>query len=272
VIHPQRLVSGLVATVEGLGVRIYSDTPATSIEAGRVTTPGGTIKAGMVVGATEAYTDSIPGRKRRLLPFHSMMVATEPLSQAIWQEIGLSERETFGDPRRMVIYGQRTLDGRLAFGGRGAYFFGSGIRSRFSPADVAFKRLGQTLEDLFPVLSSVKITHSWGGALGIPRDWRPVVGIDRGARFAWAGGYVGEGVAATNLAGQTLADLILEKDSPLVDLAWVGPAFKRWEPEPLRWLGVAGFSFLGGRLDAMDLAGKVSPRLLNLLHDWMIRK
>ena len=271
-IHPQRLVLGLVATVERLGVRIYSDTPATFIEAGRVATPGGTIKAGMVVGATEAYTDSIPGRKRRILPFHSMMVATEPLSEAVWQEIGLRERETFGDPRRMVIYGQRTLDGRLAFGGRGGYFFGSGIRSRFSPADGAFKRLRGILEDLFPVLSSVKITHSWGGALGIPRDWRPAVGIDRGARFAWAGGYVGEGVAATNLAGQTLADLILEKHSPLVDLAWVGPSFKRWEPEPLRWLGVAGFNFLGERLDAMDLAGKKSPRLLNALHDRMIRK
>ena len=98
------------------------------------------------------------------------------------------------------------------------------------------------------------------------------MGIDGGGRFAWGGGYGGEGVAATNLAGQTLADLILEKHSPLVDLAWVGPSFKRWEPEPLRWLGVAGFNFLGERLDAMDLAGKKSPRLLNALHDRMIRK
>ncbi len=271
-IHPQRLVSGLVTSVERMGVRIYSDTPATSIEAGRVSTPGGTVKAGMVVGATEAYTDSIAGRKRRILPFHSMMIATEPLSEAIWHEIGLNERETFGDPRRMVIYGQRTLDGRLAFGARGGYFFGSAIHSRFSPTDVAFEHVRQCLENLFPVLSSVEVTHCWGGALGIPRNWRPVVGIDRGARFSWAGGYVGEGVAATNLAGQTLADLILETDSPLVDLAWVGPAFKRWEPEPLRWLGVAGLGFLGERLDAIDLAGRTSPRLLNWLHDWMIKK
>ena len=271
-IHPLRLVSGLAATIEKMGVALYRNTPALSLENGRVVTPGGSVRARMVVGATEAYSQTIPSQSRRLLPFHSMMIATEKLPEEIWREIGLSNRETFGDPRRMVIYGQRTQDDRFAFGTRGGYFFGSGIRDRFAPGEAVFKRLEELLGDLFPVISQFEITHRWGGALGIPRDWLPVVGIDRKASFAWAGGYVGEGVAATNLAGRTLADLILERDSALVDLAWVGPSFKRWEPEPLRWLATTGIGYLGSAIDRIELADGNTPRIRNAIYELLVRK
>jgi hypothetical protein len=64
------------------------------------------------------------------------------------------------------------------------------------------------------------------------------VGLDPVTGLAWAGGYVGDGVGTSNLAGRTLADLIRKVDSPLVGLPWVGHRSPRWEPEPLRWLGV----------------------------------
>jgi glycine/D-amino acid oxidase-like deaminating enzyme len=80
------------------------------------------------------------------------------------------------------------------------------------------------------------IADRWGGPLGIPRDWMPSVGLHDGV--GWGGGYVGDGVAATNLAGRTLADLIVGKDSDLTRLPWVGHRSRRWEPEPLRWLGI----------------------------------
>jgi glycine/D-amino acid oxidase-like deaminating enzyme len=80
------------------------------------------------------------------------------------------------------------------------------------------------------------IAHRWGGPLGIPRDWKPSVGLHDG--LAWAGGYVGDGVAAANLAGRTLTDLILGRDTALTTLPWVGHRSRRWEPEPLRWLGI----------------------------------
>ncbi|MDG2334998.1 MAG: FAD-binding oxidoreductase [Myxococcota bacterium] len=271
-IHPFRLVSGLVDVLLGQGVQIFSETPAIRFEKDKVSTPNGNIKASMIVQATEAYTDSLPGRRRQLLPFYSMMIATEPLSQEIWDEIGLAARETFGDPRRMVIYGQRTADDRIAFGARGGYQFGSRIRSEFSPEEKVFEETRQSLEELFPVLKGVGVTHRWGGALGIPRDWRPVVGIDRQAGKAWAGGYVGEGVAATNLAGRTLADLILEQDSPRVDLAWVGASFGTWEPEPLRWLGISIMNRLGDRLDGQELAGASPSRALSSVYDWIVKK
>ena len=100
-----------------------------------------------------------------------------------------------------------------------------------------FAALQRTLGDLFPVLRDAEITHRWGGPLGIARDWHASVGLDRTTGLAWAGGYVGDGVSTTNLAGRTLADLITGRDSALVRLPWVGHRSRNWEPEPLRWLG-----------------------------------
>jgi glycine/D-amino acid oxidase-like deaminating enzyme len=88
------------------------------------------------------------------------------------------------------------------------------------------------------MLDGIGITHHWGGILGVPRDFRPGVGLDRSTGRAWAGGYVGSGVAASNAAGRTMADLITGRDSDLVRLPWVDHRSPTWEPEPLRWLGV----------------------------------
>jgi len=271
-IHPLRLATGLAKVVQGLGVEIYGDTPATRIEKGSVLTPRGRVRADRVVLATEAYTDSIAGRKRQMLALHSMMIATEPLSAQTWEEIGLGARQTFGDPRRTVIYGQRTADDRIAFGTRGGYFFGSRTRSRFAPDERFFIQARKNLMELFPVLEDAEVTHSWGGALGVPRSWRPSVGMDRRAGLAWAGGYVGEGVAASNLGGRSVADLILERNSPLVELPWVSAGFEKWEPEPLRWLGAMAMDALGERLDRAEFAGRRPPRVLNSLYDWIVRK
>jgi hypothetical protein len=104
----------------------------------------------------------------------------------------------------------------------------------------------------------------------VPRDWRPSVGLDARRGLAWAGGYVGEGVAASNLAGRTVADLILGRKSELVGLPLVGPPFPNWEPEPLRWIGVAGLLRIGMSLDAAELAGRKTPRLRNALWETFV--
>jgi glycine/D-amino acid oxidase-like deaminating enzyme len=167
---------------------------------------------------------------------YSLIIATEPLPDATWDEIGLGERETFSDFRHLIIYGQRTADGRLVFGGRGApYHFGSRIRSGYDRNERVFTALRASLAELFPVLRDVRVTHTWGGPLGIARDWHASVGLRDG--LAWAGGYVGDGVSTTNLAGRTLADLITGADSELTRLPWVGHRSRNWEPEPLRGLG-----------------------------------
>ena len=238
VVHPGRLVAGLAEAVERRGVTIYEGTRATSLEQGQVRTDRGTLRAEVVVRATEGYTRSLRGRRRELAPVYSLIIATEPLPPETWERIGLRRRESWSDQRHVIIYGQRTADDRMVFGGRGApYHFGSAIKPGFDRDDRVFAALRATLVDLFPVLSSARITHAWGGALGVPRDWCASVGLDRSTGLAWAGGYVGDGVSTTNLAGRTLRDLVLGHDTDLTRLPWVGHRSRRWEPEPLRWLG-----------------------------------
>lgn len=239
-VHPARLARGLADVVERRGVGIYERTAAERIEPGRVVTRNGTIHAGFVVRAVEGYLPELAGYKRTLMPFASCMVATEPLPADVWDEIGWSGREVLSDGRRLFIYAQRTADDRIALGGRGhPYIFGSRIEDEFHDLPV-HQRLQGVIARLFPAAADAKITHTWGGVLGIPRDFIASVGLDRRTGLAWAGGYVGDGVAATNLAGRTLADLILRRDTDLVEMPWVNHDSGRWEPEPLRWLAANG--------------------------------
>ncbi len=244
-LQPALLARGLAEAVERRGVRVYEHTEALDIRPGSpgagpsVLTRGGTVHADVVVRATEAWTPTLPGYHRDIVPVYSLMVATEPLDENFWSSAGLGGRATFADHRHMIIYGQRTADGRIAFGGRGApYHYGSSVRATFDTEPRVHALLRRTLTELFPALGETRFTHAWGGPLGISRDWHSSVGFDRGTGLAWAGGYVGDGVATTNLAGRTLADLITGADTRLTGLPWVGHRSPRWEPEPLRWLGV----------------------------------
>jgi glycine/D-amino acid oxidase-like deaminating enzyme len=238
-IHPARLARGLAGVLRARGVSLFERTPVTEIGPGGLVTPTGTVRARYVIRATEGYTALLPGQRRSIAPVYSLMIATAPLPEAAWAQIGLTSRPTFGDLRHLIIYGQRTADGRLAFGGRGApYHLGSAVRPSFDRVPAVFTALRRTLADLFPVLGDVEVTHGWGGPIGVPRDWCASVGLDRATGLGWAGGYVGDGVSTTNLAGRTLADLITGTDSELTRLPWVGHRSPQWEPEPLRWLGV----------------------------------
>jgi glycine/D-amino acid oxidase-like deaminating enzyme len=261
-VHPARLVRGLARVVERLGATVHEQTPVTRIEPGVVTTPMGRVRAGVVVRATEGFTAQLPGLRRALAPVYSLMVATEPLAEDVWDRIGLRARETFADHRHLVIYGQRTSDDRLAFGGRGApYHFGSRIRPEQDRDPVVFAALHRVLVDLLPAVGGAAFTHAWGGPLGIARDWCASVGLDRGTGLAWAGGYVGDGVSTTNLAGRTLADLVLERDTDLVRLPWVDHRSPQWEPEPLRWLGVsASLAVMTGADAEEERTGRQSRR------------
>lgn len=236
-IQPAALVRNLARHVVESGARLFEHTPALTVEPGVVRTPAADIRARYVIRATEGYTPEIAGQHRRLMPFYSLMVATEPLPERTWEHIGLADRPTFSDGRRLVIYGQRTADDRIAFGGRGApYTFGSKIDARAESDASVHRMIERTLVELFPVLARHRFTHAWGGTLGITRDWWASVGLDPVTGVGWAGGYVGDGVGTSNLAGRTLAALITgSQDDPLLALPWVNHRSRQWEPEPLRW-------------------------------------
>lgn len=240
-IHPAKLVRGLASEVERMGGRIYERTEATEIRPGRVATTRGGITATFVVRATEGYSGRLPGLRRKVVPLYSLMIATEPLGDDVWDAIGWDGAETFHDGRHLLIYAQRTADGRIAFGGRGApYHFGSRIDPSFEHDAYVHGALEEILKNLFPPTRGALITHRWGGPLGVPRDWFSSVCLDRGTGLASAGGYVGDGVSTANLAGRTLRDLILGNDTELTRLPWVNHRSRRWEPEPFRWIGING--------------------------------
>lgn len=252
-VDPAKLVRGLDRVVADAGVSVYEQTEVTSYDRGRVETAGGVVRADTVIRATEAYTRDLPGHRRELLPVYSLMIATAPLAADVIQAIGLAERQTFADDRHMVTYGQRTADDRIAFGAPGVpYLFGSGITEENATRLESHREIHRILIEMLPVLRDVEITHRWGGVLGIPRNWVPGLTFDPAGRIGVLGGYVGEGVAAANLAGRTMADLVLGEDTDRTSLPWVGVTARRWEPEPLRFIGVRGSRVILGAADRRE--------------------
>ncbi len=238
-IQPAKLVQGLAAAVERVGVRIAEGTTVARIDPGRVTTDRGTIRAPVILRATEGFTADLPGMKREWLPLNSAQIVTEPLPPEVWPHIGWSGHEILGDFANAYCYCQRTREGRIAVGARGVpYRMGSRTDDNGVPDPETIRRLTAILHRHFPAARPFRIDHAWCGVLGVPRDWCASVGFDPATGLGYAGGYVGVGVSTSNLAGRTLADLVMRADTDLVRLPWVNRRVRKWEPEPLRWLGV----------------------------------
>ena len=257
VIHPANLARGLARVVERRGAVIHEHTPVTAVVSGaapRFVTPHGDLSAHTLVLAGEAWLTQLPQLRRAMIPVYSLIVLTEPISDDRWAEIGWENRELLASSRWSVDYLQRTADGRVLFGGRGApYRFGSRLEpemDRHGPTHAALRRM---VTEWFPALAGVRFTHAWGGPLGMPRDWMPTMRYDAAQGLAGAWGYTGQGVATANLSGRVLADLITGRITGLTALPTVNHHGKAWEPEPLRWAGIRyvqeGFGALDRRME-----------------------
>ncbi|MGW2218721.1 NAD(P)/FAD-dependent oxidoreductase [Nonomuraea sp. NPDC001684] len=244
-VQPAKLAVGLASAVAALGVDVFEGTTVTEIRprvgGGKATahTPLGVVSADYVIRATEGFTASLAGQHRQWLPMNSSMIVTEPLPAEVWKHIGWAGHELLGDQAHAYVYAQRTADDRIAIGGRGVpYRFGSRTDRRGATQARTVALLWRMLVKLFPAAADARVQHSWCGVLGVPRDWCSTVHLDHASGLGWAGGYVGSGVTTTNLAGRTLRDLVLRRDTELTALPWVGRQVRQWEPEPLRWAGV----------------------------------
>jgi glycine/D-amino acid oxidase-like deaminating enzyme len=260
-IQPAALVAGLAEAVSRRGVSIYEGTRVLSASPGLARTEYGDVRARFVLRCTEGFTANFPGQHLTLLPMNSAMIVTEPLPDSAWKEIGWDSCDTLGDEAHAYMYAQRTADGRIALGGRGIpYRFGSGIDSGGVVADSTAQSLRSVLTRMFPATADVPTAHAWCGVLGVPRDWCATVSFNHRTGLGWAGGYTGHGVAAANLAGRTLADLILGESTLLAGLPWVNHRTRQWEPEPFRWAGVRGLYAAYRLADQLESAsGKSRP-------------
>lgn len=256
-IQPAKLVAGLANAVERLGVAIYERTRVVEIRPRELQTTHGTVSAEHIVRATEGFTANLRGLHRLWLPMNSSLIATEPLAPEVWDEIGWRGGEVLGDFAHVYMYAQRTADDRIAIGGRGVpYRFGSKTDTDGVTPAATVRKLSAIMQRFFPATRGVDIAHAWSGVLGVPRDWAATVGLDSETGIAWAGGYVGTGVTATNLAGRTLTDLILERETDLTMLPWVNHRAREWEPEPLRWVATHGLYAAYGVADAAERRGR----------------
>ena len=202
-----------------------------------------TVRAAHVLRATEGFTANLRGEHRTWLPMNSSMIVTEPLPASVWAEIGWEGRETLGDFAHVYMYAQRTADDRIAFGGRGVpYRYGSRVdtdgTTQHAHDRVAWPRCCGSSSRM---PRAPPIDHAWCGCAGrAPRLVRRRSATT--APPAWAGQAAtsARGVTATNLAGRTLRDLVLGRDTELTHLPWVGHRSRNWELEPLRFIAVHG--------------------------------
>ncbi|WP_210154791.1 NAD(P)/FAD-dependent oxidoreductase [Microbispora oryzae] len=255
-VQPAKLARGLAAAVRRLGVEVHERTPVVRIAPGRAITPYGTVRASHVLRCTEGFTATLPGHHRDWLPMNSSMIVTEPLPEDVWTALGWHGRELLGDMAHYYMYAQRTADDRIAFGGRGRpYLYGSRVDDRGHTHAWTVGALWELLTSFFPAVADARVAHAWSGVLGVPRDWCSAVHLDPGTGLGWAGGYTGHGVTAANLAGRTLRDLVLRRDTETSRLPWTGRRVRAWEPEPLRWLGVHSMYRLYRLADARESRG-----------------
>lgn len=250
-VQPAKLTLGLAEVLRARGVEIFEGVRATEIAEGRIRTTGGDVSAERVLICTEGYSGPLLGR-RSVIPINSSMIVTEPLSDAVWERIGWEAREALSDASHIFIYAQRTADGRIAIGGRGApYRYASGTGGDGPLSRKTIAGLMGRLQRYFPEVP-MRIDHAWAGVLGVTRDWCPSVSYDPAGRVGHAYGYAGHGVTATNLAARSLVDQALGRDTPEARLPWATHRSPRWEPEPIRWVGVHAMYGLFGIADAVE--------------------
>ncbi|EQB32183.1 NAD(P)/FAD-dependent oxidoreductase [Sphingobium ummariense] len=263
-VHPGNLVRGLARAVERLGGTIYEQTAVEGVESAqspRLVTATGTVHARKaLVVAAEAYLPGLPSFRRHVLPMSSMIVLTNPLPADVWAEIGWAGHESLSSQSHLKNYLTRTADGRILYGSRGAlYTYGSTTPDVTQQSARFYGWMRDSLCAWFPAVTRVGFSHQWGGYLGVPRDWMPTVSFDPTARIGQLHGYTGRGVSTSHLSGKLLAGLITGRETGLEGLPLHRTRTRRWEPEPLRWLGVRYVQSAFGRIDRAEQEGRRAP-------------
>jgi glycine/D-amino acid oxidase-like deaminating enzyme len=235
-VNPAKLVRAEKALVERLGVSVYEDTSALEIARQgkfRVRTRAGQVTAEKIVFAINAYSHLFPELRRMQTPAFTYMIATEPLSAEQLEPIGWRGREGIEDARNLIHYYRLTPDNRLVIGG-GPVGLTYGGRLDGDRDEAAWKHLEQHARWLFPSLAGARITHRWGGPFSMTLDLTPALGYLGDRHVVYSLGCIGHGVSMSHMNGQIIRDLLLERQSDLLDCPFVNRRVLPWPPEPLR--------------------------------------
>lgn len=249
-----RLLQAMRGALLTAGVEVYEHTPVRALQPGapcRLATPGGAVQAATVVLATGVWTPALGVFRRGILPLHSHVLATGPLSAETWDAIGWGTWDGFSDDLDRIAYACRTPGGRLVFGGGGnpAYAYRFGGARTIDPDDArrASPFMERILLGYFPGLAGVPIEHRWTGLLDLTFDRACSMGSSHDGRVYHALGYSGHGIALALLAGRVLTDLYAGDHERWRDLPFYQKRLLPLPPEPLRWLGYQAWTRLTGR-------------------------
>ena len=264
-INPFQLLIGIGKYLLTSGVEIFEDSQGVPIPGGLLVNTSA-VKSPLVIQATEAFGK--PGRE--FIPLYSLMVATEPLPESFWNEVGNSGRFTFAENSHLVNYAQRTSDNRLAIGGRGAtYPFASRLVDKKENTRRVHEQIKNLARSWFPDIAEFEFTHQWGGPVAITRDWEPYVIWDENQGFGRIGGYAGDGVTMSHLAAKLLVNQILKLSS--THLHFVNRQIRNWEFEPLRYFAVNTMVKLSGFADAEERITRRPSQLNRIIEPVILR-
>lgn len=266
-VNPMLLLQGLVRFLEGK-ISLYENSPAAEIAPHQLAVNSSLVHAHIVINATEVYRPA----PRQQIPLYSLMVATNPLPESLWKEIGNAQRATFAEGLHLINYAQRTVDNRLAIGGRGArYPWGSRLNGEIENSSRVHQSLRNLASSWFPQLKEIEFTHAWGGAVAITRDWEPYVQWDKEFNYGVIGGYAGDGMTMSFLAARALAEEICDGTDDIRGLHFINRRIRQWEREPLRYCAVNTLVKLSDIADYEERVTKRPSVLSRLIEPLILR-
>lgn len=263
IIDPVKLVDRVKSEAERKGVRFYDRTKVTAVAGGRLTTDSGTVSAGKIVLATDAYSHHIePGLLWRYIPLYDYILVSEPLEPAQLDAIGWRNRQGVLDGRTFFNYYRLTADNRILWGTSEAVYYGPNrVDPQCDHSQPHYEALRQSFARHFPQLAGLRFPYEWGGPIASTTRLTPFFGTLDGGRVIYGLGYTGHGIGTTRLAGKILAHMALSRASDLLLLKMVTDKPFPYPPEPLRGLAVRAVTASLKQVDR----GKGPNLLLKLL-------
>lgn len=258
IVDPARLAWGLKAAAESLGVRIYEDTKATSIERDGVgvlvTTPLGKVRAARVALGTNAFKPLLKRIGHYIAPVYDYVMVTEPLTAEQLASIGWDRRQGISDIPNQFHYYRLTEDNRILWGGYDAvYYFRGKVNPELESRFETWAKLSQHFFATFPQLEGVKFTHTWGGAIDTCSRFCVFWGKAMSGRVAYALGYTGLGTASSRFGAEVMLDLLDGRRSKATETKFVQDKPLPFPPEPFRFFGIQATRW---SLDREDRSGK----------------
>lgn len=206
-LNPAQYVVGLANAAERAGAVLYPHARLLQIEkitgGYKLKTQHGELVAGQVLVTTGGYTGAAtPQLRRRIIPIGSFIIATQSLSESLAHQLIPHNRMVF-DYKHFLNYYRFSVDNRMIFGGRAAFFPETDSTIR-SSADI----LRKEMIHVFPQLEDAQVEYAWGGTLDFAFDQMPHAGQLDGIYYAL--GFAGHGVALGTHLGLRMANAIVD--------------------------------------------------------------